>query len=226
MEFTERDLVFDFTGAERVLKLDEQGLKQDAAHGLKLVDFAIRERDRLVLVEVKDPNDSLARPEDSRHYARKLRHRGFVREDLAPKCRDSYCYLHLMGEDDVPLWFVLLLGVREGDGVGPAELTALGDLLQHGLRCETHVPWRRQYVEAAIVATPDTWGQWFPYPVRRVPQIPDEGHALPRPARYRAKRPDAPRADQREAERTSQEGARRRRRRGRRSSPGPRKEDG
>jgi hypothetical protein len=188
MQIAERDLVFDFTGCESVKKLDQQGVRQETAHGMKLVDFTVREANRILLIEVKDPSDSLSLPEDSRHYARKLRYRGLVREDLAPKCRDTYSYLHLMAEDDLPAWFILVLGIRDGEGVGPAELGALQDYLFHCLLWEAGVPWKRRYVEGALVLTPQNWADYMPYGLERVPQSSDESEVLPKPARYRTKR--------------------------------------
>lgn len=156
---------------------------------MKLVDFAVREAERMLLIEVKDPCDSLGRPEDARHYARKLRYRSLVREELVPKCRDTYSYLHLMGQDDLPIWFVLVLGVDEAQGVGPAELGALQDLLLYGLLCETHTPWVRRYVRGAVVTSPLTWPEYFPeYALARVPQPPPPAPVLRKPERYRSRR--------------------------------------
>jgi hypothetical protein len=188
MTLAERDLLFDFAGVESVLKLDAQGVRQEAPQGMKLVDFAVREANRILLIEVKDPCDSLGLPEDARHYARKLRYRSLVREELVPKCRDTYSYLHLMDVADLPIWFVLVLGVDEVQGVGLAELGALQDLLYHCLRCETPTPWARRYVEGAVVVSPLNWGEYFPYTVTRIPQRQEPAPALRRPERYRPKR--------------------------------------
>jgi len=164
----ERDMVFDFTGCARAYKLDEQG-RGRAPQGLKLVDFVVREPNRTLLVELKDPSDSRSTPRDRKFYARRLRTGELVIEELVPKCRDTYTYLHLMGEDDRPFLFVALLGRDRLGGVHPGDLVALQDRLRQGLKCEAAEPWQREYVHGCVVLATADWERHFPYKLERRP---------------------------------------------------------
>ena len=94
MILTEGDLQFDFSAATSARRFD------DASHGLshcmKAVDFVVELDDRILFVEVKDPQNPNAQPAQAQQFAAKLRSGELTRGQLTPKCRDIYLYEHAM----------------------------------------------------------------------------------------------------------------------------------
>ncbi len=147
-------LVFDFSAARSVDKLDEPG--RTLPYKMAFVDFVVEEETQVLLVEVKDPEAAHRdrREEEIAGFVEKLRAGKRVNEVLVPKARDSHTYFHLMRRDGKPFVYVVVLGIGPGD---PALLTNLKDRLLARLRQEADKPWRRQYVRDCMVVTPKTW---------------------------------------------------------------------
>ena len=102
-------------------------------------------------------------------FARKLKGKQLIDEELVPKCRDSYCFLHLMKRDTKPFLYIVVLGTRALPTADSALLNVLKDRLLRRLRKETDVEWERMYVEDCMVLTETTWGKHFPsYSLRPV----------------------------------------------------------
>lgn len=162
--FREGELDFEFKDAESVEKLDAI---DPVPQGMMLVDFVVTESDRVLLVEVKDPSHSGAPKEERRAFARTLGNRDLIAEQLVPKARDSYAYLHLMAQDSKPFVYVVLLGL-ERVVHDAALLTVFKDRLLARLNQEADDPWRRPYVRDCVVVTSANWNQVFPrYPLTR-----------------------------------------------------------
>lgn len=155
----EGELEFEFSGAARVERLDQQGIP--LPQGMQLVDFVVEEQHRTLLIEVKDPSQSAVPERERRSFAKKMRQNTLIHQELVPKARDSYTYLHLMANDSKPFLFVVVLGLEElPDQV--ALLAPFKDRLLGRLRHEAEEPWLRQYVTDCIVVTPDLWSTHFP----------------------------------------------------------------
>ena len=152
---------FGFTGS--VDRLDEPGRRQPV--GLSLVDFVVEQRERFLLIEVKDPSDPGIPPEhrarQQKKFQQKLRSDELIARSLVPKARDSYLFLHLMKRDTKPFVYVVLLGLS-ACGVEPALLVAFKDRLLGRLRREADRPWERRYVRDCIVLTEASWSSAFP----------------------------------------------------------------
>lgn len=161
----EKELFLNLSAAESWIKLDEPGEARPI--GMALVDFVIVERERIIMVEVKDPSDQGA-PERERHsFVRRLSGDEYLAGRLIPKARDSYCYLHLMGLDEKPILFVLLLGL-ERTPVEAAQLLATKERILSKLRWESDRPWSHPYVKDCAVVTVDGWRRYLPkYPIKR-----------------------------------------------------------
>ena len=84
-----------------------------------------------------------------------------IANELVPKARDSYCYLHLMKQDNKPLIFVVLLGLSTFPNE-KALLAGFKDRLLSRLRKEADKPWKRQYVKDCVVLTENNWNKIFP----------------------------------------------------------------
>ncbi len=166
--FQEGELYFDFRGSLRVQKLDEQGVS--LPHGMSFVDFVVEEASQQLLVEVKDPSQMSVAESEKSKFARKFRGKQLINEELVPKCRDSYCFLHLMEQDTKPFLYIVVLGTRALPAVGPGELLEFRKRLLVRLRRESDLPWKRPYVKDCVVLTEQTWGAHFPsYSLQRAP---------------------------------------------------------
>jgi hypothetical protein len=162
----EGEIALDFSNAASHFKLDEQGVARP--EGMKLVDFVVEDEHRILLVEVKDVSDAGTTEKDRQDFARKLRANQLVNESLTPKARDSYCYLHLMAQDNKPCLLVFLLGL-DALNTEPALLMGLRERLLQRIRRESDQPWVRRYVSDCVVVGLDGWNKVFPmYPASRV----------------------------------------------------------
>ena len=121
----------------------------------------------MLLVEVKDPSHSRA-PDDAREeYIQRLQSNELIFDELTPKARDSYTYLHLMARDNKPFLYVVLLELGDFSNE-KALLTGFKDRLLRRIRQEADTPWERRYIKDCAVLTVDTWNDAFPdWPVRR-----------------------------------------------------------
>lgn len=171
----EGEFEFDFTAATAVAKLDDPA--RPRPEGMQLVDFVVEEERRLLMVEIKDPSCKSkggdpaadAALEKSRsNFVRRVQNDTLIAQELAPKARDSYSYLHLMKRDSKPILYVFLLGADKLT-LDPALLLGFKDRLLARLRQETDHPWARHYVTDCIVLTEQTWSVAFPqYPLSRI----------------------------------------------------------
>jgi hypothetical protein len=90
-----------------------------------------------------------------------MQHQTLIYEDLVPKARDSYTFLHLMGRDTQPCVYVVVLGL-DRLAVDPALLSNFKDRLLQRIRHEAQDPWQRHYVIDCAVVIPATWSTHFP----------------------------------------------------------------
>ncbi len=163
--FKEGELVFQFNGAGKVEKLDEEGIPKPT--GMRLVDFVVEEDNRTLLIEIKDPSASMVPGKQREEYAKKISGNELISDQLVPKARSSYTYLHLMKRDSKPFLYIVVFGLeRLPDET--ALLMGFKDRLLQRIRCEGKEPWRRQYIKDCIVVTLDGWNKLFKnYPLLR-----------------------------------------------------------
>ena len=156
---TEGRIEINFTAAEAVERLDEPG--KPLPHGMALVDFVVEEATKTLLIEVKDPEGTpeTYRAKEVKRFIKKIKDNGLIQQEIVPKARDSYTFLHLMKRDGKRFILVCLLGVGSDD---PALLGDFKNRLLARLRQETSTPWARQYVTDCIVVTPSIWSTVFP----------------------------------------------------------------
>ena len=163
----EGELLFDFHGAISFERMDIQN--SPIPHGMALVDFVVEEKDRVLLVEVKDPSNS-AIPHDKRDdYAKRMQTKTLIFEELVPKARDSYTYLHLMDRASKPFIYVVVLGLDQFN-IGPEILSVFKDRLLARIRKEGREPWIVHYVKDCVVVDITRWSKHFPdYTLSRSP---------------------------------------------------------
>ncbi len=175
MKYQEGELKFDFTAAKSVEKLDDS--KRKLPTGMQFVDFVVEDDARILLIEVKDPSCSAkgANPQaeaaitkSRTDFMKKIANDSLIAQELTPKARDSYTYLHLMKKDSRPMLFAFLLGAEKLT-LDPALLLGFKERLLARLRHEADQPWSRNYMTDCIVLTESNWTTVFPqYPVVRV----------------------------------------------------------
>ena len=170
MKIREKELSFEFFGAQSVKKLDEQG--DETPSGMSLVDFVIEEEQRILLVEVKDPSaDQIPvqhRKSVKDREIRKFQTKELIHDELVPKARDSYCYLHLMKRDSKPFDYVYLTSI-DRLGINSELLMNFHERLLKRLRKEADEKWKRYYIRDCAVHTLRSWNQQMaPYTVERI----------------------------------------------------------
>lgn len=165
------DLLFTFPDDLEWEELDRQGVKLPV--NMKFVDLVIeRERDTL-LIEIKDPSHSRCpRPEREKYFAR-LSNNSILTQELTPKARDSYLYLHLMMRDGKPFKYVVLVGLDAFDATKQnALLLGFKERLLSDILCESFEAWKRRHVSDCVVVSVDGWNKLFPnWPVVRQPVV-------------------------------------------------------
>jgi len=169
MTVQEGALEFAFPGVGDVTRLDAQD--RTRPQGMALVDFVVEEAERTLLIEVKDPSGASVPASEQVQYVKRLQTNQLIHDELTPKARDSYTFLHLMARDNKPCLFVVLFGL-DAIAHDPAILLAFKDRLLQRIRRETDEPWKRNYVSDCVVLTLASWAKYFPvFPVKRTAAI-------------------------------------------------------
>ena len=162
------DLEFSFPEEVIWEELDKQGVK--IPHLMKFVDLVIERKDDILLVEIMDPSNERAPITERQRYFKRLSGNSILTQELTPKARSSYTFLHLMKRDTKPLKYVVLIGL---DAYNPdhqkALLEGFKDCLLADIRCEADIPWLRQHIADCVVVSVDIWNKEFPdWPVTRI----------------------------------------------------------
>jgi hypothetical protein len=172
------ELLFSFPDELNWDELDKQGVKLPVR--MKFVDLVIERESDILLIEIKDPSHSKSAEKDKNVYLKRLSDNSVLTQELTPKVRDSYIYLHLMERDGKPFKYIVLLGLDAFDSVRQkAILTGFKDRLLADIRCESYEAWRRKHIADCAVLSVDGWNQFFPeWPLQRLAPINVEGVAL------------------------------------------------
>lgn len=147
---TEGELTFEFPADWQVERFDEPGAT--LPWGMKPVDFIVEFADRLVLIEIKDPSHTRAPGKNRDAFVRKMQTDELTHEELVPKARTTYGYLHLMNRDDREMQYVVAIGA-DALSLQPPLVMHLTDRLRRRLKHEAAQPWARPYIAAAQVIT-------------------------------------------------------------------------
>ena len=157
---SEDDLEFDFSDAIEAVRFDD-----DALHGqstMKRVDFIAEYEDRLVFVEVKDPDNPVATNPEA--FRQKLVSGNLI-PDLAGKYRDSLWFRALSGKVGKPVHYVVLLSMAALD---TALLLAKQDQLHRCLPLN-HKDWSLSFAQACVILNLDHYKKQFgTHTVRRI----------------------------------------------------------
>ncbi|MBA5607371.1 hypothetical protein H3H36_18605 [Duganella sp. FT3S] len=161
------ELLFHFPDGLNLNKLDKQGVKLPVR--MKFVDLVIERAQDILLVEIKDPSHSRSPDKERNTYLKRLADNSILTQDLTPKARDSYLYLHLMERDNKPFKYVVLLGLDAFDpNIQKAVMSGFKDRLLADIREESFEAWKRKHIADCVVLSVDSWNQRFPeWPLRR-----------------------------------------------------------
>lgn len=168
MTLREGQLVFDFTGSVAAEKWDVPGTP--VPETMRKVDFVVEEEDRFLFVEVKDISDTRTTESARAGFIDKLKSGPLVNENLVPKCRDTWAYLHLMNRDSKPIVYVVLFSAYEHTEK-PDFFAGLLEKLRKRLAKEGKQPWKRRYSQDCAVANMRQWNRRFQYRVWRDPVL-------------------------------------------------------
>lgn len=156
----EGELVFEFGDDVIVQKLDEQGVPIPA--GMCLVDLAVKEERRTLLIEIKDPSQAIVPADQRSRFSQSMSGDSYIQEKLVPKARDSYTFLHLMQEDNNEFFFVVVFGLECFKPNDRALLLGFKDRLLRRLRHEGKNPWKRLYIVDCVTLTVEDFPKLFP----------------------------------------------------------------
>ena len=165
------ELLFNFPDELNWSELDRQGVKLPVQ--MKFVDLVIEREKDILLVEIKDPSHSRSKDKDRNTYLKRLTDNSVLSQELTPKARDSYLYLHLMERDSKPFKYIVLLGLDTFDpATQTAVMTGFKDRLQADIREESFEAWKRKHIADCVVLSVESWNQVFPnWPLRREPPM-------------------------------------------------------
>ena len=146
----EGELEFTFGGDWQAEKFDQPGASWPK--GISPVDFIAEGQAELVLMEIKDPSASAIPAKNRQDFIAKMQTKELIYEELVPKARSSYGFLHLMKRDAKPMRYVVVIGT-ENLSIQPVLLMQLTDRLKARLTQETNTAWKLQYISNCSVVS-------------------------------------------------------------------------
>lgn len=157
----EGELIFDFTTAIRCKKFDDESHKM--SHCMKSVDFIVEWPDDFWFVEVKDPLDSKI-PETYKNrqlkeFIGKMKSQVLFSDELGPKAKDSFLYLHLGDRlPEKPIKYIVLLAL---EAIDPGLLISSMDRLRRSccILGPDNSAWPNKYIEDALIFNERTWNE-------------------------------------------------------------------
>jgi len=128
--------------------------------GISPVDFVVERENDLLLIEVKDPSAGSVPNEQRENFIKKMQTKELAHQELAPKARTSWSYLHLMKRTEKPIRFIVVIGT-ENLSIQQPLLLQLNDRLKKRLDQEAETAWVQPYVKASIVITARNVGDFL-----------------------------------------------------------------
>jgi len=156
----ERDLEFDFAGAERAEKFDVAEIH--ASSSIQTVDFIVEYADCYQFIEIKDPDEPGAA--DVQAFKDKLKS-GQLIKSLAGKYRDSLFFHRFLDHDEKNVEYIVLLSMKELDD---AQLLSKLDELHRSIPY-AHPLWQRNSAAVCVILNVAQWKKRFgPASIRRL----------------------------------------------------------
>jgi hypothetical protein len=127
---------------------------------MKAVDFIVELEDRILFIEIKDPQHPRSREEERDKFIANFLS-GQVDGDLKYKYRDSFLYEWGSGRAAKPIYYLVLVAL---DTLTESDLLARTDALQRQL--PLHGPggskWKRPFVAGCTVFNIASWNRLLP----------------------------------------------------------------
>jgi hypothetical protein len=149
----EEDLIFDVSSALRVEKFDDKKLHGNRS-SMKKVDFIIEESERIVFLEVKDPDIPEASNVDE--FKESLKNGNLIYE-LAGKYRDSFLFALQRAELTKPVHYIVLISM---DSLDKALLVNMIDGLNRSIPI-SHRSWTNNLAASTVILKLDSYKQQF-----------------------------------------------------------------
>lgn len=137
------------------------------SHCMKAVDFIIELEERVLFVELKDPENPSALAKDRATFIKKFLS-GQLDADLKTKYRDSWLYEWAEGRTNKPIIYLVLLAAST---ITEAELLTRTDALKRQLPMAgpRDRPWKKPFVAGCAVMNLAAWNKALPqFPASRV----------------------------------------------------------
>ena len=138
------------------------------SHCMKAVDFIVEEADRVLFIEIKDPEHPDAKEERREKFIDRCRS-GDLDEDLKYKYRDTFLYQWASGSVDKPIHYWVVIAI---ESLTPRELSSRTDDLRRKLPLNgaPSGKWQRPIVAGCMVFNIETWNRRQPrFPLSRIP---------------------------------------------------------
>ena len=164
---TEGNLQITFPRTARVRKFDDEAL-HGLSHCMMAVDFIVEEDDRVLFIELKDPEHPRARERDRANFIDSFR-AGRLEKNLKYKYRDSFLYEWASGNTGKPIHYWVIVAIEDLTDV---ELLSRTDALSRNLPSQgpTSGRWERLIVSGCMVFNIRTWNEHLRgFPLSRVP---------------------------------------------------------
>lgn len=137
------------------------------SHCMKAVDFIVELDDKILFVEIKDPDHPASKESDRDEFVRRFK-AGEIDNDLKYKYRDTYLYEWAAERINKPVHYIVILEIKELEDAHFLDFTMrLKRNLPHG----DHAPqgWSRRIADGCIALNMRQWNKHFKnMPITRV----------------------------------------------------------
>ena len=138
------------------------------SHCMKAVDFVIELPDKVLFIEIKDPQHPLAKPADTARFISEFRGEK-LDEDLKYKYRDSFLYEWASGRANKPVHYWVIVAI---DDLKTAHMLTRTDALKRKLPLNgpSSRPWKNPIVAGCTVVNIKRWNHYWPaFQATRIP---------------------------------------------------------
>lgn len=144
------------TSNSRLRKFDDEATHK-LSHCMKAVDAILELKDRILFIELKDPDNPRAKSKDRETFMDTLKS-GNLDDDLVYKYRDSFLYEWASGNVGKPVHYLILIAAS---GLTEVELLARTDAIKRKLPLLELAPeqWKTPLVTDCSVLNIATWNR-------------------------------------------------------------------
>ena len=157
----EKELRFDFTAAIESDQFDDDS--HGMTHCMKPVDFIVEWPEDYWFVEVKDPMNSKIpekyKDKKLREFIGKMKNQKLFSNELGPKAKDSFLYLHLSDKlPEKPIKYIVLIALENFDH---GLLVSSMDHLRRSccILGPNNSTWPNRYIKNALIFNEKTWNE-------------------------------------------------------------------